>query len=159
MDMLGGTWTLAYTSNSELIALLALGKLPLVSIGDIQQVVDPVTATVLNKMTISAPGSSTNLSTKASLTVESPKRVNLKFEQGTISTPQLVTDIEIPDFTNVMGQSVDLRQAKSMLQPLLTASKGATSMVRRRTEYHFARNTVFLCMMHTCLSLASNTLQ
>jgi PAP_fibrillin len=130
MDLLGGTWTLAYTSNSELIALLALGKLPLVTIGDIQQTVDPVSATVLNKMSLSVPGSSTDFSTKASLTVESPKRVNLKFEQGTISTPQLATDLEIPDFTNVMGQSVDLRQAKSALQPLTDASKNAASMVR-----------------------------
>lgn len=39
-DLLSGTWRLAYTSNSELLALLALGRLPLVTVGDIIQRID-----------------------------------------------------------------------------------------------------------------------
>ena len=34
---LGGAWRLVYTSNSELIALLALGRLPLVTVGEVTQ--------------------------------------------------------------------------------------------------------------------------
>ncbi len=34
-ELLSGAWRLAYTSNSELIALLALGRLPLVTVGEV----------------------------------------------------------------------------------------------------------------------------
>lgn len=49
VDMLGGSWKLVYTSNSELIALLALSRLPFVTIGDIIQNIDTGTMTVENK--------------------------------------------------------------------------------------------------------------
>lgn len=35
-ELLSGAWRLAYTSNSELIALLALGRLPLVTVGEVR---------------------------------------------------------------------------------------------------------------------------
>ena len=53
---LGGAWRLAYTSNSELIALLALGRLPLVTVGDITQTIDPSAMTVDNCVELQAPG-------------------------------------------------------------------------------------------------------
>lgn len=53
--VLGGTWRLAYTSNSELIALLALSRLPLVSVGDITQEIDPLGQTVENRVELTAP--------------------------------------------------------------------------------------------------------
>lgn len=52
---LGGTWRLAYTSNSELIALLALGRLPLVTVGEVTQAVDPLGMTVENRVELQAP--------------------------------------------------------------------------------------------------------
>ena len=52
---LGGAWRLAYTSNSELVALLALGRLPLVSVGAITQNVDPLAMTVENRVELEAP--------------------------------------------------------------------------------------------------------
>lgn len=52
---LGGTWRLAYTSNSELIALLALQRLPLVTVGDITQTIDPLGQTVENRVELAAP--------------------------------------------------------------------------------------------------------
>ena len=52
---LGGAWRLAYTSNSELIALLALGRLPLVSVGEISQTIDPAGQTVENRVELQAP--------------------------------------------------------------------------------------------------------
>lgn len=36
-ELLSGAWRLAYTSNSELIALLALGRLPLVTVGEVRR--------------------------------------------------------------------------------------------------------------------------
>lgn len=52
---LGGAWRLAYTSNSELIALLALGRLPLVEVGEISQTIDPMGQTVENRVELQAP--------------------------------------------------------------------------------------------------------
>lgn len=50
LEKLQGEWKLVYTSNSELIALLALSRLPLVRVGDITQTVDAVTCNVTNKV-------------------------------------------------------------------------------------------------------------
>lgn len=50
MSMLDGNWKLVYTSNSELLAILALSKLPFVGIGDITQNVDTATSAVENKV-------------------------------------------------------------------------------------------------------------
>ncbi len=47
--VLDGQWKLVYTSNSELFALLALSRLPFVSVGDITQKIEASTFTVENK--------------------------------------------------------------------------------------------------------------
>ena len=46
---LNGEWKLVYTSNSELTALLALSRLPFVTVGDITQTIDGPSLTVINK--------------------------------------------------------------------------------------------------------------
>lgn len=50
LSALNGDWKLVYTSNSELLAILALAKLPFVTIGDITQRVDAASSTVENKV-------------------------------------------------------------------------------------------------------------
>jgi hypothetical protein len=50
LPLLEGEWKLVYTSNSELLAILALSKLPFVTIGDITQHVETGTNTVENKV-------------------------------------------------------------------------------------------------------------
>lgn len=82
--LLDGSWKLVYTSNSELLAILALSRLPFVSIGDITQRIDSATNTVENKVGISVPLSRTSLSTTASFEVRSPKRLQVRFEKGAI---------------------------------------------------------------------------
>lgn len=82
--LLDGSWKLVYTSNSELLAILALSRLPFVSIGDITQRIDSATNTVENKAAISVPLSRTALSTTASFEVRSPKRLQVRFEKGAI---------------------------------------------------------------------------
>ncbi len=49
-NLLDGQWKLVYTSNSELFGLLALSRLPFVSIGDITQKIEGSTLTVENKV-------------------------------------------------------------------------------------------------------------
>lgn len=51
-DLLNGSWRLVYTANSELLALLALSRLPLVTVEEISQVVDGVNMTVENKVNV-----------------------------------------------------------------------------------------------------------
>ncbi len=50
LENLNGDWKLVYTSNSELMTILALSKLPFVEIGDITQKIDAVANTVENKV-------------------------------------------------------------------------------------------------------------
>lgn len=54
MAALDGSWKLVYTSNSELLAILALSKLPFVSIGDITQRIDAATNMVENRVSVGA---------------------------------------------------------------------------------------------------------
>jgi PAP_fibrillin len=129
-DKLGGTWKLVYTSGSELMGLLALNNLPFVTIGDIKQTIDARAATVVNTLDISLPGSTTSLSATAAVTVQSPKRFNVKFEKGTIGTPQLMSEVDIPDSVMVLGQNVDLRTLKQAIRPAQDASRDIISRVR-----------------------------
>ncbi len=50
LDKLDGTWKMVYTSSSELIAVMALSKLPFVGVGDVTQRIDVETLTVENKV-------------------------------------------------------------------------------------------------------------
>jgi hypothetical protein len=50
LDALTGEWKLVYTSASEALAVLALSRLPFVTIGDITQNVDALSNTVENKV-------------------------------------------------------------------------------------------------------------
>jgi PAP_fibrillin len=47
---LSGEWKLVYTAGSELSALLALSRLPFVTVGDITQTIDCAAGTVVNKV-------------------------------------------------------------------------------------------------------------
>lgn len=80
-------------------------------------------------MAISVPLSRTAFSTTASFEARSPKRVQLKFEQGRIATPQLLADIDLPASLSVMGQTVDLGQVRSLLQPAAEQVKGIIEQV------------------------------
>ena len=50
VELLNGTWNLAYTSNSELSQLLSLSCLPFLTVGPIQQIVDTGLMTAQNKV-------------------------------------------------------------------------------------------------------------
>jgi len=164
MELLDGNWKLVYTSNSELMALLALSRLPFVSIDDITQQVDSRSGSVENKMTVTVPFSRTSFSTTASIEVRkgglistrllaaceptnrtphlcalsvlcacaqvrSPQRLQLMFERGTVSTPQLMSDLELPDSVSVMGQVVDLSALKAALGPVRSSASSIFSQV------------------------------
>ncbi|KAH7424126.1 hypothetical protein KP509_12G091200 [Ceratopteris richardii] len=127
LPLLNGKWILAYTSFSELFPLLAAGNLPLVKVGEISQYVDSNTLTVENSVTFTGPLATTSFSTSASFEVRSPKRVQIKFEEGVIGTPQLTDSIEIPENVQVMGQTLDL---KPLQGPLKSLQDAASSVAR-----------------------------
>ncbi len=118
LSQLGGTWRLVYTSNSELVPILALGRLPLVEVGDITQTIDAASGKVENVVSLSVPFSKTSVGSTANFDVRSPKLLEIEFTDGRISTPQLMSDFELPDSVEVAGQTVDLTVLKSALQPL-----------------------------------------
>lgn len=129
LDQLTGSWKLVYTSNSELLAVLALSRLPFVTIGDVTQKIDGKTNTVENRVQISVPLSRTSFSTTASFEVRSPKRLALRVEKGSIHTPELLSQIDLPSNITVMGQTVDLTQLKSALEPVSNGVKGILDQV------------------------------
>lgn len=117
-DKLSGTWKLAYTSNSELIGLLALGRLPLVTVGDITQMVDGTKMSVENKVQLSWPLAKTSLAASADFEVRSPKLLQIEFKRGQIATPELISDLHLPSSLEVMGQTVDLSPLATAFAPL-----------------------------------------
>ncbi len=118
LSQLGGTWRLVYTSNSELVPILALGRLPLVEVGDITQTIDAASGKVENVVSLSVPFSKTSVGSTANFDVRSPKLLEIEFTDGRISTPQLMSDFELPDSVEVAGQTVDLTGLKLALKPL-----------------------------------------
>eukprot|EP00803_Ostreobium_quekettii_P004766 evm.model.scf_688.4 EVM.evm.TU.scf_688.4 scf_688:18360-22161(+) len=128
-DQLSGNWKLVYTSSPAVMALLGLSRLPFVKVGDITQSIDGPGMTVENQIQISVPFSRTSFTTTASLEVRSPKRLQVKFEKGIISTPELLEDIELPDSLSVMGQAIDLSQVKSALQPFDATLRDAVAQL------------------------------
>jgi len=141
MDKLDGEWKLVYTSNSELMAILALSKLPFVSVGDVTQTIEVLGMTVENKVALTVPFSRTALSTTASFEVRSPKRLQLKLERGKVATPQLLADIELPNTVTVLGQAVDLTALKSAISPMQSSVRGlleqVNNIVRQGPELAF----------------------
>lgn len=128
MALLSGTWTLAYTHNSELAPLLALGILPGVTVGDIQQIISS-NSQVVNKVHLSGPFLETSFSTTASIDISSDKRLEISFLEGCIATPQLLQNVEFPDSMSVLGQPVDLTNLKDALEPVNTAVKDVADQI------------------------------
>lgn len=119
-----------YTSNSELWALLAASRFPGVSIKDITQTVDSQTLTVENRVEIAIPGARGSVSSTASFEVRSPKRLQIKFSKGTISTPTLdIDDVLLPASVNIMGQTIDLTPMQNLLNPIKNVASQAVSQI------------------------------
>lgn len=131
LSLLNGKWILAYTSFSELFPLLAAGTLPLVKVQEISQTFDLGTLTVENSVQFAGPLATTSFSTNATFEVRSPKRVQIKFEEGIISTPQLTDAIDIPESVEFLGKKIDLAPFRGVISSVQNA---ASSVVKRISE-------------------------
>ncbi|KAF8087475.1 hypothetical protein N665_0584s0009 [Sinapis alba] len=125
--LLNGKWILGYTSFVGLFPLLSRRISPLVKVDEISQTIDSDSFTVHNSLQFAGPLATTSFSTNAKFEVRSPKRVQVKLEQGVIGTPQLIDSIEIPEFVEVLGQKIDLNPIKG----LLTSVQDTASSVAR----------------------------
>ncbi|KAJ6829975.1 putative plastid-lipid-associated protein 2, chloroplastic [Iris pallida] len=116
LALLNGKWNLAYTSFSQLFPLLGSGRLPeLVKVEEISQTIDSEAFTVQNSVKFAGPLATTSVTTNAKFEVRSPKRVQIKFQEGIIGTPQLTDSIVIPDKVEFLGQNIDFSPLKGVI--------------------------------------------
>ncbi|KAJ6804115.1 putative plastid-lipid-associated protein 2, chloroplastic [Iris pallida] len=114
--LLDGKWILVYTSFSQLFPLLGTGTLPhLVKVDEISQTIDSETFAVQNSVKFAGPLATAAVSTNATYEVRSPKRVQIKFKEGVIGTPQLTDSVEFPDKLEILGRSIDLSPLKGVI--------------------------------------------
>lgn len=127
LTLLNGKWILVYTSFAGLFPLLSSGTLPLVKVEEISQTIDSEAFTVQNSVRFAGPLTTTSISTNAKFEVRSPKRVQIKFDEGIIGTPQLTDSLEIPENVEFLGQRIDLTPFKGILT---SVQNTASSVVR-----------------------------
>lgn len=130
-ELLSGTWKLAYTSNSELIPLLGLSRLPLTKVGDIIQIIDATASTFQNKVIFEGPVSRGSFSVNARFQVRSPTKLQIIFDQGFVSAPEITGSPEFPETATLLGRSIDLTSLKDALQPVNSIALNAFGQLRQ----------------------------
>ncbi|CAN6479170.1 unnamed protein product [Victoria cruziana] len=137
LRLLDGKWILAYTSFSELFPLLATGLLPLVKVEKISQTIDSDRFTVENSVQFSGPLGTTSFITHAKFEIRSPKRVQIKFEEGVIGTPQITDSIVIPEHVELLGQNISLSPLQRLLAPVQHAAASVARTVSEQPPLKF----------------------
>lgn len=132
LTLLNGKWILAYTSFAGLFPLLSSGTLPLVKVEEISQTIDTLNFTVQNSVQFAGPLATTSISTNAKFDVRSPKRVQIKFEEGIIGTPQLTDSLEIPENVELLGQKIDLTPFKGILTSVQDTASSVVKTISSR---------------------------
>ncbi|KAL2495443.1 putative plastid-lipid-associated protein 2 [Forsythia ovata] len=120
LTLLNGKWILAGTN------------LPLVSLEEISQTIDSENFTVQNSALFAGPLATTSISTIAKFEVRSPKRVQIKFEEGIIGTPQLTDSLVFAENVEFLGQKIDLTPFKR----LFTSVEDTASSVAKTISGH-----------------------
>ncbi|KAL1805846.1 hypothetical protein ACET3Z_028914 [Daucus carota] len=143
LSLLDGKWILSYTSFSGLFPLLSRGSLPLVKVEEISQTIDAYSFTVQNCVQFAGPYSTSSFTTNAKFEVRSPKRVQIKFEEGIIGTPQLTDSIVLPENVELFGQSVDLSPFKGLFTSVQDTASSVAKTISSQPPIKFnipARN-------------------
>ncbi|GMH05273.1 hypothetical protein Nepgr_007113 [Nepenthes gracilis] len=138
LSLLNGKWILAYTSFAGLFPLLSRGTLPLVKVEEISQTIDSEKFTVENSVQFSGPLATTSISTNAKFEVRSPKRVQIKFVEGIIGTPQLTDSIELPENVEVLGQKIDLTPFKGLITSLQDTASSVAKTISSQPPLKFS---------------------
>ncbi|KAL6197682.1 hypothetical protein ACLB2K_033288 [Fragaria x ananassa] len=138
LPLLNGKWILAYTSFAGLFPILSRGTLPLVKVDEISQTIDSENFTVENSVRFSGPLATTSFSTNATFDVRSPKRVQLKFEEGVIGTPQLTDSLVIPEDVEFLGQKIDLAPFKGLLTSVQDTASSVAKSISSQPPFKFS---------------------
>jgi len=137
LTLLNGKWILAYTSFAGLFPLLSRGTLPLVKVEEISQTIDSENFTVQNSVQFSGPLATTSISTNAKFEVRSPKRVQIKFEEGVIGTPQLTDSIVLPENVEFLGQKIDLTPFKGIITSVQDTASSVAKTISSQPPFKF----------------------
>ncbi|CAM8893576.1 unnamed protein product [Rhodiola kirilowii] len=132
LPLLNGKWILAYTSFAGLFPLLSSGTIPLVKVEEISQTIYSNSFTVQNSVQFAGPLATTSISTNAKFEVRSPKRVQIKFEEGIIGTPQLTDSIELPEKVEFFGQKIDLTPFKGIISSVQDTASSVVKSISSR---------------------------
>ncbi|KAL6281977.1 hypothetical protein ACE6H2_012906 [Prunus campanulata] len=137
LPLLNGKWILAYTSFAGLFPLLSRGT-PLVKVEEVSQTIDSENFTVQNSVQFAGPLATTSISTNATFEVRSPKRVQIKFEEGVIGTPQLTDSLVIPENVEFLGQKLDLTVFKSLLTSVQDTASSVAKTLSSQPPFKFS---------------------
>ncbi|GAB2298923.1 prolyl aminopeptidase [Dionaea muscipula] len=140
LSLLNGKWILAYTSFAGLFPLLSRGNLPLVKVEEISQTIDSENFTVENSVQFSGPLATTSISTNAKFEVRSPKRVQIKFVEGIIGTPQLTDSIVLPEEVEFFGQKIDLTPLKGLITSVQDTASTVAKTISSQPPLKFSIN-------------------
>ncbi|MFS8023699.1 putative plastid-lipid-associated protein [Helianthus anomalus] len=138
LPLLNGKWILAYTSFLGLYPLLSRGSLPVVKVEEISQTIDSENFTVQNSVVFSGLGSTTAITTNAKFEVRSPKRVQIKFDEGIIGTPQLTDSIVLPENVEVLGQKIDLSPFKGLITSVQDTASNVAKTISNQPPLKFS---------------------
>ncbi|KAF8030246.1 hypothetical protein BT93_E2634 [Corymbia citriodora subsp. variegata] len=138
LTMLNGKWILAYTSFAQLFPLFARGTLPLVKVEEISQTIDSENFTVQNCVLFSGPLATSSFSTNAKFEVRSPKRVQIKFEEGIIGTPKLTDSIVLPENVDFLGQRIDLTPFKGLISSVQDTASSVARTISSQPPIKFS---------------------
>ncbi|KAJ0434591.1 putative plastid-lipid-associated protein [Helianthus annuus] len=138
LPLLNGKWILAYTSFLGLYPLLSRGSLPVVKVEEISQTIDSENFTVQNSVVFSGLGSTTAITTNAKFEVRSPKRVQIKFDEGIIGTPQLTDSIVLPENVEVLGQKFDLSPFKGLITSVQDTASNVAKTISNQPPLKFS---------------------
>ncbi|EOY28825.1 Plastid-lipid associated protein PAP / fibrillin family protein [Theobroma cacao] len=127
-----------YTSFPGLFPLLSRGQLPLVKVEEISQTIDAESFTVQNSVQFSGPLASNTISTNAKFEVRSPKRVQIKFQEGIIGTPQLTDSIVLPENVEFLGQRFDLTPVKGLLTSVQDTASSVAKTISSQPPLKFS---------------------
>lgn len=137
LELLGGKWILRYTSLSEFFPLLAAGSLPLIKVGEISQTINSNEYLILNSVSFIGPLGTTCLSANASFEICSPKRLQIKFEEGVIGAPQITNSFNLPESLDFLGQKVDLTAFQGLFQTLQSATYSIARTISGQAPFKF----------------------
>ncbi|XP_010276838.1 PREDICTED: probable plastid-lipid-associated protein 3, chloroplastic [Nelumbo nucifera] len=120
-SLLDGNWVLLYTAFSELLPLLAVGRIPLLEIKRICQKIDTKSLTIENSTSLSSPFATFSFSASATFEVRSPSRIQVQFKEGAFQPPEIKSTFHLPENIDVFGQKIDLSPVQRSLNPLQDA--------------------------------------